>query len=214
MPSLSRRNFLGLTVTGAATALAGCIESPLQNTPSETTTTAHQTPTSQTHDAGAGPAPSCPGELSAFDPHWVVEGSGPLAGFTLTVNRRTVAIGDTLAVSLRNSTDATQMTGNKRKYDVQYRGSSGWHTIFGLKDNYVWDDIGIEHEPNHAFTWQFPVTRDGLSNITETSPYGVCAPITPGTYRFVYWGVTTDREEAEDYETDYALGVPFTVSEG
>jgi hypothetical protein len=114
-------------------------------------------------------------------------------------------------VSLRNVTDSTQSTGNRRKFDVQYRGSDGWHTIFGKKDDSFLNDIGIEHEPNQGFTWEFPVTRDGLSSLT--GHYGVCTPINPGTYRFVYWGITTEQEKKEDYETDYAIGTSFTVSD-
>lgn len=212
MPSLSRRKLLSLTTIGVSTALAGCNQTVAsQETPAtDTTTPAQQTPaTTQNRDGSAGPAPSCTGEYSSFTPRWVVEGSGPLAGFDLTANQETIALGDTLTVSLRNVTNTTQITGNRRKYDVQYRGSNGWHTIFGTKDNAAWDAIGIEHEPNQGFTWQFPVTRVGLSSITDQ--YGVCTPITPGTYRFVYWGITTEQEENEDYETDYAIATSFTV---
>ena len=214
MPSFSRRKLLSLTAIGFSTTLAGCNQSSAsQNTiATDTTTTAQQTPaTTQYQDGSAGPAPSCTGEYSSFNPRWVVEGSGPLAGFNLTLDQRTIALGDTLTVSLRNVTGNTQTTGNRRKYDVQYRGSNGWHTIFGVEHNSVWNDIGVGHEPNHGFTWQFPFTRDGLSSLA--GHYGVCAPINPGTYRFVYWGITTEQEEKEDYETDYAIGVSFTITD-
>ena len=216
MPSLSRRKLLGLTALGCSTVLAGCTQSiaSQETTTTGTTTTAHQpTTTTRYQDGRAGPASSCPGEYSTFTPRWVVEGSGPLAGFNLTINQRTIALGDTLTVSLQNVTNTTLTTGNRRKYDIQYRDSSGWHTIFGVKDNYVWNDIGVEHEPGQGFTWQFPVTRDGLATIAENNAYGVCAPLQPGTYRFVYWGISTEREGKEDYETDYALGVSFTVTD-
>lgn len=214
MPSLSRRKLLSLTAIGFSTALAGCNQSPASpdTTATDTTTTAQQTPaTPQNRDGRAGPAPSCTGEYTSFTPHWVVEGSGPLAGFDLTTDQHTIALGDTLTVSLRNVTGKTQTTGNRRKYDVQYRDSNGWRTIFGVEHNAAWTDIGVVHEPNHGFTWQFPFSRDGLSSLA--GHYGVCAPITPGTYRFVYWGITTEQEEKEDYETDYAIGTSFTVTE-
>jgi len=227
----SRRKFLSLTGIGLSTALAGCTRSSETPTPASTattttgqetptptatatTTTEQQTPeTTEFQDGSAEPAPSCPDEYSSFNPRWIVENSGPLGGFNLTINQRTIGIGDTITVSLRNVTDSTQMTGNKQKYDVQYRDSNGWHTIFGVVDNYVWDDMGFGHEPDRGFTWQFSFSQEGLSNLSDNNGYVVCAPINPGTYRFVYWGITTEQEKKEDYETDYALGIPFTVTD-
>jgi len=81
MSSLSRRKLLSLTAIGFSTSYAGCnqISSSQDTTATDTTT--------QTQDGSAGPAPSCTGEYSSFTPRWVVEGSGPLAGFNL--NERT-----------------------------------------------------------------------------------------------------------------------------
>jgi hypothetical protein len=210
MPSLSRRNLLGLSALGFSTALAGCIQSDVTtdtSTPSQTTTS-----TMSIEDGHAGPANFCSGEYSSFNPLWVVQDSSQLAGFDLTLDPRTLTFGDMLRVSLRNVTDDTLYSGNIGKYDVQYRGSDGWHTIFGKIDHLSWTDEAILHKPNHGFTWEFPFTQDGLSNVVDNG-YGVCAPLNPGTYRFVYWGITTEREENEDYETNYALGVPFTVTD-
>lgn len=216
MPSLSRRKLLSLSAIGFSTSLAGCNQSsaPQDTTATDTSTALQQTSANtQSQDGSAGRAPSCTGKYSSFTPRWVVEGSGPLAGFNLTTDQQTIALGDTLTVSLQNVTNTTQVTGIRQKYDVQYRDSDGWHTIFGVIDNYAWTDQGISHEPNRGFTWEFPFTRDGLSNIAGNNGYGVCAPINSGTYRFVYWGVTTDQEEKEDYETDYAIGTSFTVTD-
>jgi|GEM_PF-817948 hypothetical protein len=216
-----RRTFLRVAGSAIPVLIAGCAsDGDITPSPSESPTETPApssiptgTATTEFQDGSAGPAPSCTGGYSSFTPRWVVEGSGPLGGFNITTDQRTIGHGDTLTVSLRNVTDSTQLTGNRRKYDVQYRGSNGWHTIFGKKDNSFWNDVGIEHEPNQGFTWQFPFSRDGLSNIAEYDGYGVCAPISTGTYRFVYWGITTEQEKKEDYETDYALGVSFMVTD-
>lgn len=224
MPPLTRRELLGLAGIGFSTTLTGCYQSSASQDTTITGTTA-EPPTTQkqsstpmeTHPKGAGPAPSCPDAYYTFDPYWVVEGPGPLGGFDLTVSPETVAVGDTLTVTLRNVTDNRQESGLKEKYDIQYRGTNGWHTVFGTRDK-TFDpppEIAVTHEPGQGFTWQFPVTKDGLSNITEKPDiYEVCSPIVPRTYRFVYWGITTEREKKENYETDYALGVPFTVTDG
>ncbi|NLV14002.1 hypothetical protein [Haloarcula argentinensis] len=210
---MQRRTVLA-TASTALFSLAGCSQLSASQTPSQTDTkTTARASNTGTHDGQAGPAPSCPDGYSTFDPNWVVEGSGPLAGFNLTADQREIAFGDTLTVSLRNVTNSTQTTGDRGKFDVQYQGSDGWQTIFGSKNDLAWNLIGIKHKPAQGFSWQFPFTQDGLSNIRNSDVFAVCASLTPGTYRFIYWGITTDREEQEDNKTDYALGVPFTVTD-
>ena len=106
------------------------------------------------------------------------------------------------------------MSGVAAKYDLQYLGADGWHTILGTPEDspVVIPDLGILHEPGDGFTWRFVLSRTGVSREAERGPaYHACEPIRPGTYRFVYWGITTRREREEDSETEYALGVAFTV---
>lgn len=197
MPSLSRRRFLRLAALGSTPALAGCSlrsQSRSSRPPG---------------DGRAGPAPTCADEYDGFEPLWVVDGPGPLGGFDLTVHTPTITVGNTLWASLRNVTLGTRTTGVKHLCDIQYRASDGWHTIFGAPDDFGWLDLGISHGPGQGFTWTVPFTRDGLSSLN--SQYHTCSALEPGTYRFVYWGLTTEREEHEDYETDYALGATFTV---
>jgi len=115
---------------------------------------------------------------------------------------------------LTNVSDEDNQTGNRRNYDIQYRGENGWRTTIGTESGAMWTDIGIEHPPGGGFTWEFTVSQDGFSDATDHPPtYHVCAPVEAGTYRSVYWGITTPKEAAADFETDHALGVEFTVTE-
>jgi hypothetical protein len=115
--------------------------------------------------------------------------------------------------TLRDVAEEELRTGNKKKYDIQYRGEEGWHSIFGTDGIAPWTDEAVPHQPGEGFRWELTFTQDGLSEAVDHGPaYFVCNPLEPGTYRFVYWGVTPERERQEDFETDYALGVPFTVS--
>lgn len=206
----TRRQVLARLAAGGSLGLAGCVAGVPDGhaEPSATPATAG--------DGSAGPAPSCPDGAEPFDPSWVVLGSGPLAGFELRLDRSTYARGETLVVELRNVTDSRQSTGIAGKYDVQHRGEDGWHTVFGGPADrpLAWTDEGVLHPPGGGFTWRFALTREGLSGGVAGGPdYRVCEPLRPGDYRFVYWGLTSEREREEGFETDYALGVPFGVVE-
>lgn len=168
-------------------------------------------------DAPANPAPTCTEGYESLEPWWVVEGPGPLAGFKLRVDREEYAKGDELTAELRNVTESEQGAGNKHKYDIQYRATDGWHTIFGTPANesFAWTDEGYLIQPGDGWTWRFTLTQAGLSEGEDSGQsYHACQPVKPGTYRFVFWGVTTEQEREEGFETDYALGVPFKVESG
>lgn len=166
-------------------------------------------------EGSARPAPSCPDGYESFTSGWVVEGSGPLGGFDLVIRQDTYEQGDELVAELRNVTDDRQVSGNKGKIDLQYQGPNGWHTVFGIPQdtNPIWTSEGIAHPPGEGFTWRLPLSQEGLSEgaIESFPSYQACQQIVPGKYRFVYWGITTEQEREEDFETDYALGEKFTV---
>ena len=207
----SRRRLLARLAAAGGLGLAGCVAGVPDGHDEPATT-----PAAATEDGSAGPAPSCPDGSEPFDPWWVVLGSGPLAGFELRLDRSTYARSETLEAVLRNVTDGQQSTGNAAKYDVQRRGEDGWHTVFGGPEDrpLAWTDEGVVHPPGGGFTWRFPLTDAGLSRGVDEGPaYRVCDPLRPGDYRFVYWGLTSEREREEGFETDYALGVSFGVVE-
>lgn len=221
MASVTRRDALRIVAAGFGLSVAGCLSTetrpgtqPAEPVPDSTRHTESAIPaTTVVNDGEASAPPSCPDEYTPLDPWWVVEGPGPFDGFELTLSDREVALGDALAVTLTNRTNQERSTGNKQKFDVQYRSADGWHTIFGIEqDLAAYTDEGILHPPGRGFRWDLRFTRDGLSDVVDHAPtYHVCAPLEPGTYRFVYWGITTEREVRNEYQTDYAIGVPFDV---
>lgn len=228
MAPFTRRELVGKMPIPLSGVIAGCITrsgtTPGNNTSPATVSSSTSASTSSTSvtrtsppisDGTAAPAPSCPDGFSPVEPFWTVYGTGPLAGFRLELYSRNIALGETLTCELRNITNSENGSGNRRKYDVQYEAESGWHTIFGTKRDGVYrTDELVKHEPGSGFRWEFPFTRDGLSDVVEDDGYYACGPIDTGRYRFVYWGLTSDREAEENFETDYALGVPFTVTDG
>lgn len=156
----------------------------------------------------ANPAPTCTEGYRSLEPWWIVKGSGPLAGFQLRLDGETYSEGDALIAELRNGTDQQQSAGNKAKYDIQYRGPNGWHTIIGVKEDegFEWTDEGYLIPPGNGWTWRLTLTETGIwDGEYRGQSYRACQPLNPGTYRFVFWGVG---------ESDEALGISFTVSSG
>lgn len=147
-----------------------------------------------------------------FDPDLVVEPS-PLDGFSLTVTRSTIALGDDLLVTLRNETEEERITGNRRKIDLQYRTSTGWQSVFHRLPHTGWTDEGISHGPGDGFEWSFTMSVDGLESIVPDSRYLICSPLETGRYRFVFWGLTTAAERESNFETEYAIGAEFSVTD-
>ena len=211
------------TPTSAATPVtdSSSPSSKDDGTPSSTSSTSSpdRTPSESPTpvvDGRASPAPSCRDGYSSIDPSWVVDGEGPLGGFDLTLAKQELTPGETLVAKVRNATDEQQSTGHRKMYDIQYQTETGWHTIFGAEQvPVVYTMEAHDHDPGEGFTWRLTLTQDGLTDAVDHPPtYYVCNPLQVGTYRFVYWGITTEKEAQTNYETDYALGVPFTLSDG
>ena len=70
----------------------------------------------------------------------------------------------------------------------------------------------MRHDPGEGFRWELTFTQDGASDAVRHSPtYHVCAPLRSGEYRFVYWGVTSEKEVENNYETNYGVAARFSV---
>lgn len=234
MPSQRRRQLLALTTSVLGVTVSGCLSAEEDGNNSVSTTasdldTSETDRTSETsmtatdervttsgrhvEDGSVVPAPTCQDDYRSIEPWWVVESYGPLAGFNLTVDTQSLAVGETLTATLTNISAESKGTGHKGKFDIQYRSEDGWHTILGREDVWAgWSDVGLTHEPGEIFVWELPFTQDGISGAVDHPPtYHVCHPIREGDYRFVYWGIVTDAEVESDYETDYAVAAPFRI---
>lgn len=171
--------------------------------------------------------PECDGSLrlpsGMFDEveHDRIETTGG-GTFELVADPETVALSEELSVTLRfvgdDGDEDGAMTGNDEKFTVERETDDGWTSIYRLPEYYGWNDIGITKPdlspPATWFEWSFELTRERMEHSTElNTPYAVCDPLEPGTYRFVYWGVTTPAERESDWETEYAIGVEFQVTD-
>jgi len=195
--SIGRREHIISTISGLALTLSGCVSF---------NTSDNNTPLNNSFEQkGASPSSGelCEG-YSPLSPDWPAH-TGPINGFDITVEQRNISIGDYLKVSLKNVSSSDNLTGNKKKYDIQYQNDGRWQSIIATEENAVHSDDGVSHPPGEGFQWELRFTKDGLSNSTGHPPtYYICGQIRPGNYRFIYWGIP---------DTEYGIGVPFTVNE-
>lgn len=182
---MKRRAFLA--TAGALVPLAGC--------------------SAVTGSNGSGAACSAGERFSIVD---VVE-TGQLGGFTMAVDPAEVQREDTLTVRMENASEEEQLSGNRRKFTIHRRVNGEWQSVYTEGEKVGWNDIGIQHEPGEGFTWELPVSKAGFSD--APNHLEACEAVEPGDYRFVYWGVGTEKEEATDWEQEYGLGAEFTVVE-
>lgn len=143
---------------------------------------------------------------------------GTLAGFDLKATKATVAQGETVGFRLENVTNEEQLSGNKSKYTIHRETTAGWRDIFyrapDSEQTLAYHDDAVSQPPGEGFRWGLEFSTSGLEHDIENGlgSRAVCEPLPSGTYRFVYWGITTD-EEIEGSENEYALGVQFEMGE-
>jgi hypothetical protein len=98
--------------------------------------------------------------------------------------------GETASIRLWNVADEIVNTGNSRKYSIEYYTESGWQDIrVGDADGFRgYTDEAFGHPPGEGFEWSIELTESGIAEATPHDHADVCPALTPGRYRFVYWG--------------------------
>jgi hypothetical protein len=173
------------TATTAPTDTVTTADSDSTTTTTETGTTSEGETRSTTTDATSNP--TCESGLRRLEIDFPA--NFELAyhegfGFELSAAPDTVAVGEELTITLRNTTDEPQTTGPKAKYAIERQVEDGWRHVLQVPDAYTPPETTITHQPGEGFTWRFPVNQEGFS----ADPYTVCAPLQSGTYHFTYWG--------------------------
>ncbi len=217
---VDRRRFLAGALAGLAAFGAGCTDTtgnsdttrgstePTTNDESVSGTDTARRPTVSTVTRGTD-STACEEALQRLPSKVNGVEYGSLNGFSLTANRTTLSIGDSIVFRLRNETDTETITGNRHKFDVQRRLDDEWRSIYWMSDSASYTDMGYGQQPGEGFTWRFALTRQGLEHTSQTNPpYRVCEALVPGDYRFVYWGVSAEGEN----ETDRGVGVRFELT--
>jgi hypothetical protein len=123
-------------------------------------------------------------------------------GLRLIASKDEVAIGEEITFTMINRSDESEYTSQQSHFNIVRRNgeASQWEPVYYTPRLTPWTDLGWEIYPGGGFRWPFTVSQEGLERDPKGAPpYFVCGPITPGEYRFVFFG-----EE---------LGVAFTVTD-
>ena len=139
-----------------------------------------------------------------FDYDGTVHGN-TWSGFKLSARPDRVSMGDEITFKLINIMDEPQETGTSPQYLIERHADGGWRSIYWVTDTPAYFLIDRTHALGEGFAWTFRATRSGFDPGDPPGPdttpnYAVCTDITPGTYRFVYFGVE-----------DAAMAVEFKI---
>ena len=140
-------------------------------------------------------AHECPD--AEYEPHWkgYSEGSvqwGDVGDVALRVNDRSFEYGETVEVTLINTSSGEADTGNRNKYNLEVYTEDGWHEIRGWDDGEPrpYTDEALRHDPGRVFTWTFDLTEDGIAEESIHADHlRVCPDLPSGRYRFTFWSV-------------------------
>lgn len=208
---MKRRHLLG--TCGAVLCLAGCPTTTEQPTETETTTTEADTSTptpdsellprrlsSPIDDLGA----QCD-DATFLSTGFVGDVGYDHEHFRLEATPDTVQVGQDLTITLENTSEVPQNTGNSSKYFVYYDGPNGLEPVANEApiQSPSFDDDAVLHQPGGGFAWTGEVSQEGFSRRISngSGAFVVCSPLEPGQYHFVYWGLGNSP----------ALGTRFSV---
>lgn len=221
--------------TGCLGRLSGdstAVQQTSSSEPTATETTSADRPTSETasptptHESTArttppsGSATETPPTPSGGSPTRTIERCGELYEasvpvtvttseiFELSTTTEVVPYGGQLTVTLENTTETDQLSGTKSRCDIQKREKGSWDSVLYTDEYPVWRDIPVRHAPGEGFEWNVDI-GPGIDFADRIDPsFQECERIEPGTYRFVYWGITRQPQG-----TNYALAVQFRLGE-
>lgn len=188
---MNRRRFLALL---GSSVTAGCVV-PASG-PTETTPTAGEGYVRPESEPATVPEPlACDEAGSTRLPvpfgddavQW-----GDTQQFALRVDALTAEYGETVTVSLTNTTAESVLTGNETKYAIEQYTTAGWQAVRVLSSGTPgpYDDDGITHASGDGFDWRVELTEAGIAGLpSQDSGLAVCPDLRPARYRFVYWGI-------------------------
>lgn len=123
--------------------------------------------------------------------HW-----GSLDGFSMRVNETAFEHGDSVQVTLTNTSPSTEGTGVKAMHNIEAYTEEGWQDVRAvLGDGVGFPMVLNNHRTGQGYEWEFEFTERGISTLREQGDYEVCPDLKSGRYRFIFWGIG-DRKEA------------------
>lgn len=126
-------------------------------------------------------------------------------GFTLKSSKNEYHTGERARFKILNNSNNIANTGSKNKYDIQKKNGQDWQSIYET-NNWVWTYVGIPHSPGEGFTWELKLDDSSLDRgVNESHSLRVCEPISPGKYRFVFFGLDSGKPSNNSIATRFQL---------
>lgn len=116
---------------------------------------------------------------------------GEQDGFALRVHETSYELGETVTVSLTNSTGLEQHTGNRHRYNLQIKTADGWQDVRGSTESEFlpYTEEVLSHAPGDGFEWELQLTGESIpEGHLHEDKLTICPDLQPGRYRFLYWG--------------------------
>lgn len=128
---------------------------------------------------------------------------GDTEEFSLRSNGTSFEYGETVQLTLRNTSGETVETGNRNRYSIECYTEAGWREVrvWTAEHPLPYTDEAIPHDPGDGFEWDIELTDEGVAAATiHDEDIEVCPPLQSGRYRFAYFGLI--GEEAIAVEVD------------
>ena len=130
------------------------------------------------------------------DPNW-----GEIDNFALRVNQLAFDYGETVTITLTNTSGGEVITGVEQEYQFEVYTERGWEEIrYHRVGHYpALESAAIGHRPGEGFEWNITLTETGLA---DASPRGlvVCPELASGRYRLEFAGADAPVAVAFDLQ--------------
>jgi hypothetical protein len=202
---LLRRESLGFFVAVATTGCLGDAPRGHEQTDGVDTTETPATPRGTVDDDTRSDI--CGGtRLDVVDTAAV----GTLNGFEIETTHQRVPTGGTIGVRVRNRSGEERTVGVRSKFYIQRHVEktdepSDWRSVYYTTEDLLVGRVGRSVEPGTTLGWRLRLTPDGLTHRVSMrgEPAVVCEPLAPGSYRFVFWGLSGESVDG--------LATPFEI---
>lgn len=140
-----------------------------------------------------------------YDPEDMYWGDAEI--FVLRVSETAYEYGDTLSVTLTNTSRYEEEINDYRWFNFEIYTADGWQDVRGdtnSEDPRIYPDDGSRHERGKEWHWEIELTETGLGNASFSSDRTrVCPELQSGQYRFVF---------ANQFGAEEAIAVAFDLS--
>lgn len=134
------------------------------------------------------------------------------SGCSLAAAEDSVPVGGTLAFRVVNESGEKRTVAPNGVFDVQKRTGGDWQSVYRYDPPLLIEKIGRVVEAGGSITWNLRMTKAGLTHYLnmEDELLTCCSSLTPGRYRFVYWGLGSESNNGSDAESGIAVRFELT----